>query len=45
MKRKLQEYENAFKKLSTVNSETENKVQILKQECERLNTLAEKRAQ
>ena len=41
LKKRVSDYENAFKRL---NSESENKVKILTQECERLNTLAEKRA-
>lgn len=40
LKRKLQEYDVAFKRL---NSESENKVKILTQECERLNAMVEKK--
>ena len=40
-KKKIQELERENKRL---NSDGENKVAILSQECERLNTLAEKRA-
>jgi chromosome segregation ATPase len=40
-KKKIQDLENQNKRLT---AESENKVAILSQECERLNTLAEKRA-
>jgi len=40
MKKRLIDYENAFKRL---NADGENKINILTQECERLNALVEKR--
>jgi len=41
LKKRLQEYDNGMKKLK---GESENKIAILSQECQRLNALAEKRA-
>ena len=40
LKKKLAEYENGIKKISF---ESENKVKILTQECERLNAVVEKK--
>jgi hypothetical protein len=40
LKRKLQEYEVAFKRLNT---DSDNKIKALSQECERLNAMVEKK--